>query len=68
VEAPVLARKILHVSLLYCVISQQHLCGCSAARSLHLAALCNETTTNTVVLQDGEQCLFIQRKQVNVKK
>ena len=68
VVAPVWARKILHVSLIYCVISQQHLCGCGAARSLHLAALCNETTRNTVVLQDGEQCLFIQRKHVNVKQ
>jgi hypothetical protein len=68
VAAPVLARKILNVSLIYCVIRQQHLCGCGAARSLHLPALRNETTTNTVVLQDGEQCLFIQRKQVNVKQ
>jgi hypothetical protein len=28
IVAPFWARKILHVSLIYSVISQQHLCGC----------------------------------------
>jgi hypothetical protein len=65
-------RKILHVSLIYRVIRQQPLrvcvcvCVCARARaapagSLHLAALCNETTI-TVVLLDGEQCLFSENK------
>ena len=35
-------------------------CVCGAARSLHLTAFCNETTTNTVVLLDGEYAYSVK--------
>jgi len=49
------------VCVCVCVCACVRVRVCGAAGSLHLAALCNETTI-TVVLLNGEQCLFSENK------